>query len=336
MGLTTEKNVLTSLRNFTGNDGIMSNCANELSETSPNLRIFLLVSLSLVLIFSTLFNSFALWVFCCKMKKWTETRVFMMSLLTSDCCLLVVIPFRIYSVWKPWDLGPIICKIALSCYFMNTYMGICIITLIAVDRYIAIKFPLKARSLRSPKKAVLACGIILILLLATCLYLELKPNRITKEQPVCFRKLTRSPLSITLYFAILGFCIPLVILIFCSVEIIKILKKKPIHSTQELKSIQKTIYIVFVNLVIFMVCFLPFATINIVRYIVESLSSDCSLVKLVNDFANGTQAIANINCCLDAVTYYFVAAEFWEKASLSPKLNLLLYTQTQDTSLQDK
>ncbi|XP_063297020.1 G-protein coupled receptor 35-like [Pelobates fuscus] len=320
---------------FAGNDGIMSNCTTELSETSPNLRIFLLVSLSLVLIFGTLFNSFALWVFSCKMKKWTETRVFMMCLLVSDCCLLVAIPFRIYSVWKPWDLGRTTCQIVLSCYFMNTYMGICIITLIAVDRYIAIKFPLKARTLRSPKKAVLACGIILILLLATRLYLELKPSN-RNISTVCFRKLTRRPLTRTLYFAILGFCIPLVILIFCSVEIIKILKKKPIHSTQELKSIQKTIYIVSVNLVIFMVCFLPFATINIVRYIVESLSSDCSLVKLVNDFANGTQAIANINCCLDAVTYYFVAAEFWEKASLSPKLNLLLYTQTQDTSLQDK
>ncbi|KAM8953193.1 G-protein coupled receptor 35-like [Pelodytes ibericus] len=316
------------------NDSVMDNCTSVLKIKNQNLDIFSLVLLSSILIVGTLFNSFAMWVFCCKMKKWTETRVFMMSLLASDCCLLFTIPFRIYDIQTKWDLGITTCTLAKAIYFMNTYMSIAVITLISVDRYIAIKFPLKARSLRSPTKAAMSCGFVWTLLFLSHIYIVITLNPLTNDIS-CFQKPTREPFTLSLYFPVLGYCIPLLIVTFCSVEIIRTLKKKDKLSTHEQKSIQKTMYIVSCNLVIFLLCFSPYVIGNIVRYTIESSNLDCSYVKTINQFVEGAQPIADLNCCLDAASYYFVAREFWEITSLSPKINMLQQTpnQTQDSSL---
>ncbi|XP_010003393.1 PREDICTED: G-protein coupled receptor 35-like [Chaetura pelagica] len=45
-------------------------------------------------------------------------------------------------------------------YFINMVMSIYIISFISIDRYIAIKHPLKARIFRSPSRAALLCGLL--------------------------------------------------------------------------------------------------------------------------------------------------------------------------------
>ncbi|KAG9467711.1 hypothetical protein GDO78_014436, partial [Eleutherodactylus coqui] len=282
---------------------------------NPKVEIFLITLLTCVFIFGTIFNSLAVWVFCFKMKKWTETRVFMMNLLFSDCCLLFTLPFRIYTTQHPWPLGDSWCNALLSVYFMNTYVSIAVITLISMDRYVAIKFPIKARTLRSPKKAALACGIIWLVYITIRLYLGLDTDRRLSKS--CFRKETEKPLNRALYFTVFGTCLPMVILIFCSTQIILTLKKK--MSVNKKKKIKKSISIVKTNLAIFLFCFLPFSTGNIVRFVIESIGSDCSLIKFINDIFYAAQGLSDINCCLDSICYYFVAKEFWENISLIPK-----------------
>ncbi|KAM3932439.1 G-protein coupled receptor 35-like [Leptodactylus fuscus] len=302
---------------------------------NPKVEIFLMTLFICAFIFGTIFNSVAVWVFCFKMKKWTETRVFMMSLLFSDCCLLFTLPFRIYTTQHEWHLGNKFCDVLRFSYFLNTYMSIAVITLISVDRYVAIKFPMRSRTLRSPKKAAFACGIVWILFVATRLYLELAVNNNLFRNPAfCFRKVSPRPLKRILYFTVLGSCIPMVILIFCSAQIIQTLKKKEKMSMNEEKDIKKSISIVKTNLVIFLFCFLPITVVNIVRFILESIGSNCVLLKQMNDYAHVAQGISDLNCCLDSICYYFVAKEFWEKASLFPRFKKqLIQDQTQESSM---
>ncbi|XP_040283781.1 G-protein coupled receptor 35-like [Bufo bufo] len=311
-----------------------TNCYAIMRARNPKVEIFLMILLIGVFIFGTIFNSFAVWVFCCKMKKWSETRVFMMNLLFSDCCLLFTLPFRIYTTQYEWHLSNILCDAIRFCYFMNTYMGIAIITLISVDRYVAIKFPLRARTLRTPKKAALACGIIWLLFISTRLYLELGTDLRFRESRFCFRKVSIKPLKRTLYFTVFGSCIPMVILIFCSTQIIWTLKKKTKMSMNEEKNIEKTISIVKTNLAIFLFCFLPLSIGNIVRFVFESIRLECGFLKWINDFVHVTQGLSDLNCCLDSICYYFVAKEFWENASLFPKWKKqLIQDQTHESSI---
>ncbi|XP_056419096.1 G-protein coupled receptor 35-like [Hyla sarda] len=301
---------------------------------NQHVDIFLMIILIGAFIFGTIFNSLAVWVFCFKMKKWTETRVFMMNLLLSDCCLLFTLPFRIYTTQQLWGLGDILCDILRFSYFMNTYMGIAIITLISIDRYVAIKFPLKSRTLRSPKKAALACGIIWILFIAIRLYLEFGTDVAFRDSSFCFRKVSTKPLKRALLFTVFGSCIPMVILIFCSTQIIWTLKKKEKMNVNEEKDIEKTISIVKTNLAIFLLCFLPNSIANIARFIIESKGLNCSLIKLANDAVHITQGLSDLNCCLDSICYYFVAKEFWEKASLFSRFTKqLIQDHTQESSM---
>ncbi|XP_063296804.1 G-protein coupled receptor 35-like [Pelobates fuscus] len=298
---------------------------------------FRIVALSLIFIFGTLFNLFVIWVFSCKMKKWTETRVYMMSLLASDCCLLVTIPLRIHAVQNELHLTSSTCLFFVSSYFMNTYMSIFIVTLISVDRYVAIKFPMKARTLRSPKNAAIACGTVFLFLLAMRMYVWFSKFNDDFKEIVCFRMPLKPPghLPKSLYDTIFMFCIPLLIVTFCSVEIIRTLKKKDVMSTHEHKMIQKSIYIVCSNFIIFLLCFLPVTIGKIVRFIVHHSNSDCYLQKNVHDYIYAVTVLSDLNCCLDAVSYYFVATEFWENAALTPKLKLFQRTrdQTENTSI---
>ncbi|XP_063771731.1 G-protein coupled receptor 35-like [Pseudophryne corroboree] len=334
--ITVASSTVSSSTLFSSNTGNLSsqNCTHIFSIRNQAVDLFLMILLTFVMVLGVLFNTLAIWVFCFKMKKWTEARVFMMNLLLSDCCLLFTIPFRIYATQETWELGSTFCNALLSMYFMNTYMGIAIITLISVDRYVAIKFPLRARAFRSPKKAATACGVIWLLLIATRIFIKFTADRISTDPSTCFRKHSERPLKRALYFSILGFCVPMLILTFCSIEIIRTLNKKNKLSVTEEKDIQKTINIVSTNLIIFLLCFLPFGIGNIVRFVLESLMLECSVLKAINDFSLCAQGISDINCCLDSLCYYFVAKEFWESASLFPNFKKqLIQDQTQESSI---
>ncbi|KAM4771167.1 G-protein coupled receptor 35-like [Rhinophrynus dorsalis] len=309
------------------------NCTAVMMERNPTLATFQLVLLTIIFVCGTILNSFAVWVFCCKMKKWTETTIFMMTLQISDCCLLFTIPFRIYASQNSWDLGKQLCNAVTAAYFMNTYMSIATITLISVDRYIAIKFPLRSRTLRSTRNATVACAIVWVLLLATRIYLILSTDSIIQSQGFCFRKTSTRPLKRSIYFTILGFYTPLPIMVFCSVETIRILKRKDTFSMHEQKSIQKTTSIMSANLAIFLFCFLPIHILNVVRFVAETMEIDCTVIKSINDYVYGGQVIGDLNCCLDSICYYFVATEFRESSSLFPKSDQLKVSQepTQDS-----
>nr|XP_033813711.1 G-protein coupled receptor 35-like [Geotrypetes seraphini] len=267
-----------------------------------------------------------MWIFCCKLTKWTETRVYMTNLVISDCSLLFTIPFRLYDIRE--KLGTELCTFVKTIYFLNMYMSISIITLIAIDRYVAIKYPMKA-TLRSPLKAAIISGLCWVIHTAIRIYLQTSSNKGHLET-VCFTMKTPPHFARPVYFAIFGYFIPFIILSFCTVEIIRTLKKKESTSPQGEKSIKKVIRIVTANLIVFIVCFLPLHVGNIIRFIGEYMSISCFVSDGINFFVQLARILADSNCCLDAICYYFVAKEFWEGSSLLSKFRSPK-NQTQET-----
>ncbi|NXX82465.1 GPR35 protein, partial [Urocolius indicus] len=252
-------------------------------------------------------NMIAFWIFCCKLKSWSETRVYLINLVVADSFLLIVLPFLIYFTIYDHPVDNL-CFAIQNIYFTNMPMSILIIMLIAVDRYIAIKFPLKAKVLRSPLKSASVCGFLWVTLIA---YSFLRPKLNDRNERLCLRKgsLQRN-YSLLLSF-IFGYFIPLGVVIFCSVQVIRCLKKKMATSPHETKLIQKTIHIVAVNLCVFMVCFSPFY-ITLLFGIAVDVAGACYLMLKVRAALQISVCLANSNCCLDAFCYYFAAKEFHE------------------------
>ncbi|KAM4694649.1 G-protein coupled receptor 35-like isoform 2-T2 [Discoglossus pictus] len=313
----------TSLMN-TSSENLLDNCSSIMTMRNPTLKIFQLTLFAIIFFFGTVFNSIAFWVFCFKMRKWSETRIFMLNLLFSDCCLLFTIPFRMYSIIYGWKLGASTCCSIHNTYYMNPYTSIAIITLISVDRYICIKFPLISRSLRSPKKAAMACGIVWAFLTSSRIFYEVKEHEKHKSQD-CFMKISSTAINISLIFSIMFFFTLLPILTFCSLQIIRILKRKENHSVHEQQIIQKSIYIVSSNFVVFLLCFLPLHILYIIQFMIKYFifKPDCALIKYISDYVSAAQVIADLNCCFDALCYYFVAKEFWENIKQLPTANKL-------------
>ncbi|NXX64755.1 GPR35 protein, partial [Spizella passerina] len=267
-----------------------------------------------VLFLGIVLNVLALWVFCYKLGKWTETRVYMVNLAVADCLLLFTLPFKTLSQFQRLKVDGW-CLVLEGGYFTNRFMSIGIITLIAADRYLAIKYPLRSKALRSPLKAAFASGVLWTVIICETSLIKSFEDR--REDDFCFEKSSVTPSVITLCATIAGFFIPLLILSYCSIQIIAELRRKKTDNCCNAMLTRKAVYIVSANMAVFIICFLPLYLGHLVRFILDSVSSDCSAIQSINNFVHFASILANTNCCLDAICYYFVNQEFKEA---SPKL----------------
>ncbi|XP_010714785.2 G-protein coupled receptor 35-like, partial [Meleagris gallopavo] len=291
----------------------MSNCTEISSMLQDRVMLFQLIVYIPVLVLGLLLNTIAFWVFCCKLKRWTETRVYMINLMFADCSLLFTLPFLIYFTKNEHPIDRLCVAIEMI-HFTNSPMSIFIIMLIAIDRYIAIKFPLKAKTLRSPLKSACICGFLWIMQIG---YSYLNTFFKKKSENFCFQKHSTQPAYLTSFSICFWYFIPLGIIIFCSIQVIRCLRKKMASSHHETKLIQKAIHIISVNLCVFILCFSPIYIALLLRLVAE-VAGACHLLSKVRVSIQILSCLANSNCCLDAFCYYFAAKESQEFPSLLP------------------
>ncbi|XP_062987582.1 G-protein coupled receptor 35-like [Elgaria multicarinata webbii] len=298
----------------------MENCSSNIM-IDKNIVTSEIILYSLVTFFGIIFNTVALWVFCFRLHKWTETRVYMINLAIADYTLVLTLPFITYFHYHRWTPDEL-CTVVFAVHSMNTPMSISNITLIALDRYIAIKHPLKAKVIRSPQKAAITCLFFwlccLLYMITLVVSFEKEKATAKEKERLCFYKTSVNySIHIPIKF-IIFFLLPLVILLFCSIQIILCLKKKPNTSLQEKKLTQKAIRVVSVNMGTFILCFLPFHISLLAQYALDSSETDCNLRQTIIKTTHATSFMMNLNCCLDAICYYLVAKEFQEAASVLP------------------
>ncbi|NXI36570.1 GPR35 protein, partial [Galbula dea] len=171
---------------------VSNSCSVTDLEEHHHVRLTEFVLYNLIFGFGALFNALALYMFFCKMKKWTETRVYVVNLVFADCFVICTLPFKAYLLWNQSSRGEL-CQFIEAMYFINMVVSIYIISFISIDRYIAIKHPLKARTFRSPSKAALLCGLLWVSVImgATLQFWQ-------RHAALCFQKDTTTPAALTL------------------------------------------------------------------------------------------------------------------------------------------
>ncbi|XP_067850801.1 G-protein coupled receptor 35-like [Heptranchias perlo] len=287
---------------------------NNTTEVDASIRLFQIVVYIPTFIIGLTVNALALWAFCWKLRKWTETTIYVINLAVSDIVLLSSLPFKIWS-FEEWTRNSIpLCIFVESLYFVNMYVSIFIITCINVDRYIAIKHPFRAKTLRSPKKAAAICAAVwmIICLWSIPIYLKYQ-NQLIEDKIVCFKHvLFDNNIYVIVPLCLIGFIIPLITVTFCSVQIIQTLRQSNMTNSGEFITV-KTIRIIAASGIIFAVCFLPVH----IGYFLQWLPTISQ--QHINSFLQVSTCIANINCCLDGFGYYFVSAEVCEVCKLQIK-----------------
>ncbi|XP_051874560.1 G-protein coupled receptor 55-like [Pristis pectinata] len=265
------------------------------------------------------FNSAALWILCFRLKNWTESVIYMTNLIFSDVFLLFSLPFKMhaYQVEGKWHLGSRFCQFVESLYFVNTYGTILLIMLISLDRYVAIKHPFLARTLRSPKKATIACTVLWV-----CVWSASIPNYLQRDDDdSCFLDFAEFwcpgtiPLSMLTVFLITASAV-----IFCCIQIIRTLQR--VDEEREDTDMRLSIKIISSNLVTFLVCFTPYH----VALLLYLLARNCLIAKdylvSLRVFLQICQCLATTNCCLDAMYYHLIIKEFWKQKMKSTEETL--------------
>lgn len=291
---------------------VSNNCNVTNLELYHHVRLIEFTLYNLIFFFGALFNTLALWMFFCKIKKWTETKVYVINLVFADFFVICTLPCMAYFLWTKSTRDEL-CQFIEAMYFINMVVSIYIISFISIDRYIAIKHPLKARTFRSPSKAALLCGLLWVsVIIGATLQLW------QRHAALCFQKDTTAPAALSLLSIVFVFTLPLAVLTFCSTEVIRNLKRQLNTNSPEDKLIQKAVHIIYANLILFLICFLPAFLGVLARFIMEKVGATCFLLQFMKNFSSVTRCIATSNCCLDSVCYYFVTKEFHE-ALLLPK-----------------
>lgn len=116
---------------------------------------------SVVFVLGLVTNCAALFVFCFRMKMRNETTMFMTNLALSDLVFVFTLPFKVfYNVNRHWPFGDGLCKVSGTAFITNIYGSMLFLTCISVDRFLAIVYPFRSRSIRTRRNAALVCAAV--------------------------------------------------------------------------------------------------------------------------------------------------------------------------------
>lgn len=274
-----------------------------LNHTDRVLSLFERVAYIPVFIVGLLFNVTALCIFCHR-KRWTDTHIYMFNLLVADFLAIIFLPFRILEAFCPITPSEL-CTFLLCTQYSNMYSSIFTIAAISIHRFIAVRFPFLTKALASKSKMIATSKCIfiwtIIVVICACNYKDLNPDLLE----TCYdRKLKKKLKShFFLLLEILGYLIPVLIVILCSTQTIFILIRSLKHVQGRDRVERKNIAaIITANMFTFIVCFTPIHIGLLLQYLI----SDDSGKDFVHVFLDVTEWIATTNCCLDSIGYYFL------------------------------
>uniref|UniRef100_A0A8C2U707 Galanin receptor type 2-like n=1 Tax=Coturnix japonica TaxID=93934 RepID=A0A8C2U707_COTJA len=121
------------------------------------------VVFSLIFLLGTVGNSLVLAVLLRNGQvKYNTTNLFILNLSLADFFFIVFcVPFQatIYSL-DGWVFGSFLCKAVHFFIYLTMYASSFTLATVSVDRYLAIRYPLRSRELRTPYNAVAAMAVI--------------------------------------------------------------------------------------------------------------------------------------------------------------------------------
>ncbi|XP_037702250.1 lysophosphatidic acid receptor 5 [Choloepus didactylus] len=285
----------------------------------PTHRLHM-VFYSLVLAAGLPLNALALWVFLRAMRVHSVVSVYMCNLAASDLLFTLSLPVRLsYYALHYWPLPALLCQTAGAIFQMNLYGSCIFLALINVDRYVAIVHPLRLRHLRRPRVARLLClGVwALILLFAVPAARVHRPSLCSNgsvEVRLCFESFGNELwkgglLPLVLLAETLGFLLPLVAIVYSSGRVFCTLARPDATQSQRRR---KTVRLLLANLVIYLLCFVPYNTTLAVygllrgQLVVASEAARDQVRRVLMVLV----LLAGANCVLDPLVYYFSAEGF--------------------------
>uniref|UniRef100_A0A3Q3J6Y1 G-protein coupled receptors family 1 profile domain-containing protein n=2 Tax=Monopterus albus TaxID=43700 RepID=A0A3Q3J6Y1_MONAL len=270
----------------------------------------------IIFILGAVGNLMVVWIYTTvhnRMK--TMTDVYLLNLAVADLLFLCMLPFRAVDAIKGWNFGVSLCKMVSAVYKINFFSSMLLLTCISVDRYIAIVQVIRAQNLKKKrlfysKLVCLAVWVVSTLLaLPEFIFAEVKPNQTgTSFCVMVYSNNTNNSTKILVLSLqiCMGFCLPLLIMIFCySVIIRTLLQAKTFEK-------HKALRVIFAVVFVFVLSQLPYNSLLIVEAMqaTEITITDCKTAIGFDIAGQVAKSLAFTHACLNPILYVFIGVRF--------------------------
>ncbi|KFZ55678.1 B2 bradykinin receptor [Podiceps cristatus] len=275
----------------------------------------------LIFILGAIENSFVLSVLCLHKSRCTVAEIYLANMALADLMLVCALPFWAINISNnyQWPFGLFLCKAVNVMSYMNFYSSIYFLTLVSIDRYLALA---KTMSLGRMRRTV--CAKWNSFVVWTCALLMCSPTMVFRNvQYYKEYNITACALDYpSTYWEpvnncllnIVGFVIPLCVITYCTMQIIKALRSSELQKLKLVQTERKATMLVLAVLLLFVVCWLPFQIstfIDTIRYLAPSFKCLQEINDIVTQLAT---YCAFSNSCLNPVLYVIVGKHFQKKA----------------------
>lgn len=179
---------------------------------------------TIVFIVGFLGNSLVIYVVIRYAKMKTVTNMYILNLALADELYILGIPFLgTNSVLSYWPYGDFFCKVCMTADAMSQFSSTFCLTVMSIDRYLAVVYPIRSNKWRKPRMAKIFNGMVwvvsFLVVLPVTFYSdvqdELNTCNISWPEPVDLWSIV-----FILYTSILGFFGPLFVISICYLLIV--------------------------------------------------------------------------------------------------------------------
>ncbi|XP_041799095.1 C-C chemokine receptor type 2 isoform X1 [Chelmon rostratus] len=253
-------------------------------------------------------NATVLWFLLRHIRLKTMADVCLLNLALSDLILAVSLPLWAYN-----SQSVAICKLMTGVYQLGFYSGTLFVTLMSVDRYLAIVHAVAAMRARTLSYGITASITIWVISVSVAIpqvifaSLEIDPDDNSWQcQPLYPEDMQRFWKMLRNFSEnLVGLFVCLPIMIFCYVKILVVLSKSR-NSKKD-----RAAKLIFTIVCVFVVCWVPYnVTVFLQTLQLFEILSNCEASKNINSAMNFAEIIALSHCCVNPVIYAFVGEKF--------------------------
>ncbi|XP_059378633.1 leukotriene B4 receptor 1 [Carassius carassius] len=280
-------------------------------------------------------NLLVVWTIVKHVKQRSHTVLLILHLAVADLLVLVTLPLWIYSLAHSWVFGEAACKAMVYIIYACMYTSVFIITLMSVERFMAVRYPLKMLYWQNRMSLARILPVIWILSFLLGIPVIISQYIDEEEDGVkhCFSRTYSSLFSEVFCMCLetlLGFVIPFLTLAICYCQVAVQLRKVRFKT-------KKTGFLICGVVVAFIVCWLPHHILNVVGMVVLLVGQSDEESHIPNSVVFISGALAFISNSVNPVLYAFASKNLHGSLKKSGIVKLFqdITTQTQQGSLQD-
>ncbi|XP_026851960.2 kappa-type opioid receptor [Electrophorus electricus] len=307
--------------NFTWQPGFsdMSNYSlnesrtNDTESMSPIITIITAVY-SVVFVVGLVGNCLVMFVIIRYTKMKTATNIYIFNLAVADALVTTSMPFQNTDyLLNSWPFGEVVCKVVISIDYYNMFTSIFTLTMMSVDRYIAVCHPVKALDFRTPLKAKIINVLIWVLSSAAGIPAMVlgstQTNNGTTECALQFPEpyiYWDTLMKICVF--IFGFVVPLLIITVCYTLMVLRLKSVRLlsGSREKDRNLRRITRLVLVVVAVFVVCWTPIH----IFILVKVLAPDVPETTAITGAYFFCVALGYTNSSLNPILYAFLDENF--------------------------